>query len=232
MKQVIILIAALTFTFNLQAQQAVESPKVTTELQFVEQTFNWGEILQGETVQNVFEFTNTGTEPLIISNAKGSCGCTVPRWPTVPVMPGETASLLVRFDSKNKKGMQSKRVSITANTEPAITYLTIKGKILTKVEAESLVEKRSEEPEMDAASVQLFPNPTADVLQVNLSYYRGKSASLRVFNMNGQLVDTQIINAIETNPQFDVSSLSGGVYTLSIKVEGMQRLAKQFSVVR
>jgi hypothetical protein len=70
---------------------------------------------------------------LIISNAKGSCGCTVPDWPREPIAPGKSSVIKVQFDSKNKGkvggGLQSKRVTLTANTDPVNTYLTIKGKV-------------------------------------------------------------------------------------------------------
>ena len=59
-------------------------------------------------------FKNTGKTPLVISNAKGSCGCTVPEWPKEPVAPGATAELLVKFNSKGKPNQQQKTVTITA----------------------------------------------------------------------------------------------------------------------
>jgi len=114
------------------AQPAVPAGPLTT-LEFGEATFDFGEVMEGEKVNHAYEFTNTGTEPLIISNAKGSCGCTVPNWPRNPIAPGETAVIDVAFDSKGKGkvggNLQSKRVTITANTDPANTYLTIKGKV-------------------------------------------------------------------------------------------------------
>ena len=89
--------------------------------------------MDGEKVKHDYKFTNTGSEPLIISNAKGSCGCTVPSWPREPIAPGESAVIAVQFDSKNKGKVggspQSKRVTITANTDPVNTYLTIKGTV-------------------------------------------------------------------------------------------------------
>jgi len=231
MKQVIILFAVLTFSLTINAQATLEAPSPTTEIEFVEDIFNFGVIGNGEVVQNVFEFENTGDEPLIITNAKGSCGCTVPRWPKDPIMPGESASLLVRFDSKSKKGMQSKRISITANTEPVITYLTLKGKVLSKEETELLAADRKKDQEMDASTVSLFPNPSSTVLNVDLSAYKGKAAVLSVFDLQGQLIETKNIQELGENPSFDVTRLSSGVYTLSVKIEGMERLAKQFSVL-
>lgn len=101
----------------------------TTTMDFKENEFDFGSVDQGEKVTHTYAFTNTGSEPLIISNAKGSCGCTVPSWPKEPIPAGETGEITVQFDSKNKKGKQSKRVTITANTDPAQTFLTIKGEV-------------------------------------------------------------------------------------------------------
>ena len=99
----------------------------TTVMTFDNLEYDYGTVTAGEKVQYAYKFKNTGSEPLIISNAKGSCGCTVPEWPKEPIAPGETSEILVQFDSSNKSGNQSKRVTITANTNPAQTFLTIKG---------------------------------------------------------------------------------------------------------
>ncbi len=101
----------------------------TTTMSFAETEFDFGTIDEGEKVSHVYKFTNTGEEPLIISNAKGSCGCTVPKWPKDPIAPGEKGEILVEFNSKNKKNKQSKRVTITANTNPTQSFLTIKGDV-------------------------------------------------------------------------------------------------------
>jgi len=105
----------------------------TTTLSFDNLEYDYGTITSGEKVQYAYKFKNTGSEPLIISNAKGSCGCTVPEWPKEPIAPGATSEILVQFDSSNKSGNQSKRVTLTANTNPAQTFLTIKG-VVNKAE--------------------------------------------------------------------------------------------------
>jgi hypothetical protein len=77
-----------------------------------------------------FKFKNTGDKPLIISNAQGSCGCTVPDYPKEPVAPGASAEIKVKFNSKGKKGQETKFVTLTANTDPAETRLTIKANVI------------------------------------------------------------------------------------------------------
>ena len=111
----------------------------TTSIKFDEETYDWGKLMDGDKVTHVFKFKNTGNEPLIISNAKGSCGCTVPEWPKDAIAPGKSGEIKVVFDSKGKGAAggkeDSKRVTITANTDPVDSYLTIKGKIDKKEEA-------------------------------------------------------------------------------------------------
>ena len=91
--------------------------------------WNFGEINQGESPEFTFLFKNNGNEPMIISNAKGSCGCTVPVWPKEPIPPGETGEISVKFNSKNKQGAQNKTVTLTANTTPPTTKLRVTGQI-------------------------------------------------------------------------------------------------------
>ncbi len=112
---------------NDQATAAPAGP--TTTITFDESEYNFGTVDAGEVVEHTYTFTNTGAEPLVISNAKGSCGCTVPDWPKEPVMPGQTGEIRVKFDSKNKNNTQRKKVTITANTEPAQTFLYISGEV-------------------------------------------------------------------------------------------------------
>lgn len=103
------------------------------QFSFTKERHDFGEIQQGEKVSTVFEFTNTGDAPLIITNAKGSCGCTVPEWPKDPIAPGEKGSIEVEFDSKGKSGVQTKTVNLTANTVPNTKVLTISANIQVPV---------------------------------------------------------------------------------------------------
>ncbi len=97
---------------------------------FSEELHDFGTIKDGDVVEHVFSFTNTGAAPLIISDAKGSCGCTVPEWPKEPIPVGATGQLKVKFNSKNKPGIQNKTVTITANTWPTTQRLRIKANVL------------------------------------------------------------------------------------------------------
>ena len=94
--------------------------------------FDFGTVKEGEIVNHIFKFTNTGKSPLVIDKATASCGCTVPEWPKHPIGVGETGEIKVRFDTKGKPNQQIKTVSIMANTEPTLTRLRIKGFVTPK----------------------------------------------------------------------------------------------------
>lgn len=108
-----------------------EEVKALGKFEFEEDVQDFGEIAQGEKVEKIFSFTNIGEGNLIISNASGSCGCTVPDWPKQPFAPGESGEIKVVFDSNGKQGRQHKTVTLLANTSPNTTVIAIKGDVLT-----------------------------------------------------------------------------------------------------
>jgi hypothetical protein len=91
--------------------------------------YDFGTIEAGKKISHKYKLKNTGSEPLLISNCKASCGCTVPKCPTEPIAPGETAEIPVEYDSKGKNGPDQKTITITANTNPSPIVLTIKGNV-------------------------------------------------------------------------------------------------------
>ncbi len=115
---------------NAPAAEPLVPTGPTTSMSFTETEFNFGKVKAGEKVQHDYVFKNTGKEPLVISNAKGSCGCTVPEWPKEPIAPGASGKIKVEFDSKGKSGPQTKQVTITANTDPVQSIIYIKGDVI------------------------------------------------------------------------------------------------------
>jgi hypothetical protein len=113
-------------------QKPATSPETATTMSFEKEMHDFGSVKEGEKVTHVFKFKNTGDKPLIISDAKGSCGCTVPSYPVEPIAPGKSGEIKVSFDSANKKGSETKYVTINANTIPAETRLTIKANVIAK----------------------------------------------------------------------------------------------------
>lgn len=108
--------------------------------EFVEEEHDFGTINEGDVVEHVFKFKNTGEAPLIIQNAQGSCGCTVPTWPKEPIPVGGTGEIVAKFDSKGKPNVQNKTVTITANTWPKQTRLRIKADVTPKASTETSVD--------------------------------------------------------------------------------------------
>src|SRR5688572_27672382 len=93
---------------------------------FEKTSHNFGKITQGEVVEYEFRFKNTGDADLIITNAKSTCGCTVPDWPKQPIRPGESGNIKVKFSSEGKDpGQTIKPITITANTNPNQNELSI-----------------------------------------------------------------------------------------------------------
>lgn len=221
-----------------QTTEQADLPKSDATMTFDQEVFEYGTILQGEVVKNVFEFENTGSEALVIMNAKGSCGCTVPEWPKDPILPGEKGQLLVQFDSKGKKGKQSKRVTLTTNGERSIVYLTIKGEVADpaaqeEMAASSILNSPIKNDQVNVSAFKLYPNPTSDVLQVELAEYIGASAQIDIFDQNGKLMSSELVAEISASAtELNVSKLATGMYTVSIKVKDKKRVAQLISIVR
>ena len=108
---------------------AAAENKNAPEMKFEIETFDFGTIKQGDKVTHDFEFVNSGKEPLIITEAHGSCGCTVPQWPKEPVAKSAKGTIHVEFNSTGKMGMQDKTVTITSNAKSGQKVLHLKGNV-------------------------------------------------------------------------------------------------------
>lgn len=106
-------------------QQIVDPNMPKSTISFEKKEHNYGKVPQETENEYIFKFTNSGTNPLLISKAKGSCGCTVPNYPKEPIMPGEDGEIQVVYSSRKSDGTQSKTVTIWANTVPEQTQLRI-----------------------------------------------------------------------------------------------------------
>lgn len=118
-----LILGLATFSF---AQVQIESGP---QIEFDKDVHDFGNLKQGADATTEFVFTNTGNEPLIISNSQGSCGCTVPSWPREPIAPGQKASIKVKYDSQ-RLGPINKSVTVTSNAaNEGQVVLRIKGVI-------------------------------------------------------------------------------------------------------
>jgi len=102
------------------------------KIKFEKTEHDFGTINEGEIVDTVFSFKNSGKSELIITSAKGSCGCTVPEWPKEPIMPGEEGQIRVKFNSDKKPNLQQKTITLVTNTEQGKEILKIKAQVTPK----------------------------------------------------------------------------------------------------
>lgn len=103
--------------------------RAKTDVAFTEMDHDFGTIQQDSKNTKTFKFTNTGSEPLIIEDAKGSCGCTVPSYPREPIKPGDTGEIEIVYSPGKQQGSQNKTITITANTNPISTTLNISANV-------------------------------------------------------------------------------------------------------
>jgi len=101
-----------------------------TKIEFSEMEHDFGKIEQGQAVEHVFKFKNTGDSPLVVSDARASCGCTIPEWTKDPVQPGQEGKINVKYNSAGKSGLIHKTVTIYANTESKETVLNIQAEVI------------------------------------------------------------------------------------------------------
>jgi hypothetical protein len=106
------------------------------EFKFEKETINYGKIMKGSDGERIFIFTNVGDAPIIIQNVQSSCGCTIPKKPEKPIMPGEKGEIKVSYDTKRVGGFY-KQITIISNAKIVKKALKIKG----FVEKTALLEK-------------------------------------------------------------------------------------------
>ena len=127
---------------NTQASDSIAVQDTVPVMTFNKVEHDFGTINEGDVVETVFTFTNTGTRDLLILNARGSCGCTVPDYPkNSPIAPGASADVKVKFDSNNKPNNNNRSVTFTTNTAKGREIIRIK----TFVTPDPVKEKQREE---------------------------------------------------------------------------------------
>ena len=107
----------------------VENPNAP-DFQFDNDTYDFGTINEGDKINFEYTFKNIGKEPLIITRAKGSCGCTVPQWPKEPIKAGESGTIKVVFNSAGKVGKQRKTITLNSNAKTPAKRLFLVGTVI------------------------------------------------------------------------------------------------------
>ena len=123
MKKTVLMLFIGLLSLGVYAQE-------TAKIEFKSETIDYGEIERGSDGVRVFEFTNTGDAPLVISNVRSSCGCTIPKKPEEPIMPGKTGKIEVKYDT-NRVGPIRKAITVTSNADTPTKVLKIKGNVKT-----------------------------------------------------------------------------------------------------
>ena len=115
---------------DVQAANHIPHFTDSTTVEMIDSSFNFGKILDGEKVEYSYRFRNTGKNPLIVSSAVASCGCTVPEKPEEPIKPGGTGFLKVVFNSKGRVGDVHKEITVTSNAYPRFPVLQLTGQVV------------------------------------------------------------------------------------------------------
>ncbi|CDF78237.1 conserved hypothetical protein (DUF1573) containing PapD-like domain, putative periplasmic chaperone protein [Formosa agariphila KMM 3901] len=123
MKQFITILFIGLISFSIQAQDKV------AKIEFKSDTIDYGTIEKGADGVRVFEFTNTGDAPLIVSKVTSSCGCTVPKKPEGPIMPGKTGEISVKYDTNRVMPIR-KTITVMSNADTPTVALKIKGDVI------------------------------------------------------------------------------------------------------
>ena len=132
-------------------------------IKFKTESHDFGKVEEGVQASYTFEFTNTGTAPVVISNAQASCGCTTPDWTKEPVMPGKTGKVMASFNSQGRPGSFSKTVTVISNSETPQIVLSIKGEVNPKT---SVAEKAAEAATPAPVVTKTVPATAAPVAPV------------------------------------------------------------------
>ena len=123
MKKLFTVLLLCFLTVQLSAQDK------TAKIEFETKVIDYGTIEKGADGVRVFKFKNTGNAPLVVTSVKSSCGCTVPKKPEAPVLPGETGEIEVKYDTKRVNPIR-KTITVTSNAETPTVALKIKGNVI------------------------------------------------------------------------------------------------------
>lgn len=135
MKKIITYLVISLVSFSINAQEKI------AKIEFKSDTIDYGTIEKGANGLRVFEFTNTGNAPLIISKVSSTCGCTVPSWTREAVLPGGKGKVQVKYDT-NRVNPIRKTITVISNAETPTVALKIKGKVIDSSK-ESVLEKKN-----------------------------------------------------------------------------------------
>ena len=135
MKRIIFIMLAVVMTLSLTSMKPSATEGTKPHIQFDNTKHDFKVITQNGDGAWEFKFTNTGKEPLIIQNVRSSCGCTIAKRPSKPILPGETASISVRYDTR-RIGVFHKTITVSSNADNGSVVLEIRGEVKAKPKEE------------------------------------------------------------------------------------------------
>lgn len=110
------------------------APKLT----FVEQSYDFGTVVEGPQITHDFKIKNEGKEPLVLSNVHASCGCTVPTWPKEPILPGKESVISATYNTSGRPGHFNKTITIESNADGGNKVVTISGDVIKPEDDKSI----------------------------------------------------------------------------------------------
>lgn len=146
MKKLVLLSALMLLSISTLFSQAkpAAAGSVTDgpDIEFVAETHDFGMVPINGDATCEFKFKNTGNAPLVLSNVRASCGCTVPVWPKEPIAPGETASIKVKYTTVQRPNVINKSIVVSSNASRNTIVLRIKGEVYDPAEKDSKAENK------------------------------------------------------------------------------------------
>lgn len=130
MKKIALSLLMMLLVVAAYAQDQETAQVTGPQITFEESEYNFGDIKQGEEVEHVFTFKNTGKVPLVLSNVRTTCGCTASEWTKQPVAPGKTGQVKVTFNSAGKMGVQNKAITVISNAINAQVQIKMVGNVV------------------------------------------------------------------------------------------------------
>ena len=130
MKNLLLLAATFFCGYMVSAQETPAANPNAPTMAFEFETYDFGDIKEGDDASVDFVFTNSGAEKLIITDVKASCGCTTPFWSKEPVMPGEKGQITAKYNTQGRPGTFNKAITITSNANEETKRIFIKGNVI------------------------------------------------------------------------------------------------------
>ena len=132
---IVVAILTITVSCSQSSKNNTKADKKAAYIKFEYLEYDYGTMVQGDKGTCVFEFKNTGKNPLVLNNVRPSCGCTVPKWSKEPIKSGDKSSINVKYNT-NRVGSFSKSITVYSNASNSPVVLKIKGKVIAKTSEE------------------------------------------------------------------------------------------------